>query len=88
MRAPKGFSEGKPEASKPKGRGPRGFAAKGLAEQIPREPSHCPAAQFWLPRHRLGKNELHEVAELNVKKNIFRQICLTFCQIWIIEHAN
>ena len=30
MRAPKGFSEEKPEAAKLRGRSPRGFAAEGL----------------------------------------------------------
>ena len=30
VRAPEGFSEGKPEAAKPRGRSPQGFAAKGL----------------------------------------------------------
>ena len=33
VRAPKGFSEGKPEASKPRERSPRGFEAKGLPEE-------------------------------------------------------
>ena len=32
VRATKGFSEGKPEAAKPRGRSPRGFAAEGLRE--------------------------------------------------------
>ena len=31
VRAPKGFSEGKPEAAKPRGRSPRGFAEIGRA---------------------------------------------------------
>ena len=35
VRAPKGFSEGKAEASKSRGRSPRGFAAEGLPEEIP-----------------------------------------------------
>ena len=35
VRAPKGFSEGKPEAAKPRGRSPRGFAAEGLPEENP-----------------------------------------------------
>ena len=30
VRAPEGFSEGKPEAAKTRGRSPQGFAAKGL----------------------------------------------------------
>ena len=33
VRAPKGFSEGKPEAAKPRGRSPQGFAAEGLSEE-------------------------------------------------------
>ena len=33
--APKGFSKGKPEASKPRGRSPRGFEAEGLPEENP-----------------------------------------------------
>ena len=32
VRAPKGFAEGKPEAAKPRGRSPQGFAAKGLPQ--------------------------------------------------------
>ena len=35
VRAPKGFSEGKPEAAKPRGHSPQGFAAKGLHEENP-----------------------------------------------------
>ena len=35
VRAPKKFSEGKPEAAKPRGRSPRGFAAEGLPEENP-----------------------------------------------------
>ena len=35
VRAPKGFSEGKPEASKPRGRSPRGFEGEGLPEENP-----------------------------------------------------
>ena len=33
VRAPKGFSKGKPEAAKQRGRSPRGFAAKGWPEE-------------------------------------------------------
>ena len=33
--APEGFSEGKPEAEKPRGRSPQGFAAEGLPEENP-----------------------------------------------------
>ena len=35
VRAPKGFSEGKPEASKPRGHSPRGFEASGLRSDNP-----------------------------------------------------
>ena len=35
VRAPEGFSEGKPEASKPRGRSPQGFAAEGLPKENP-----------------------------------------------------
>ena len=43
VRAPEGFSEGKPKAEKPRGPIPLGFADKGL-------PQHCPAAQYQHPR--------------------------------------
>lgn len=33
MRAPKGFSKGKPGAEKPRGAAPQGFAGNGLAEE-------------------------------------------------------
>ena len=36
VRAPKGFSKGKPEAAKPRGPSPRRFAAKGLPEENPK----------------------------------------------------
>ena len=51
VRAPKGFSEGKPEASKPRGRSPRGFEAKGLPEENPEVALTLPAAQCGHPRH-------------------------------------
>ena len=35
MRAPEGFSEGKPEAAKPRWRSPQGFAAEVLPEENP-----------------------------------------------------
>ena len=35
VRASEGFSEGKPEAAKPRGRNPQGFAADGLPEEKP-----------------------------------------------------
>ena len=35
VRAPNGFSEGKPEAAKPRWRSPWGFAAKGLPKENP-----------------------------------------------------
>ena len=37
VRAPEGFSEGKPKAAKPRGRSPRGFAAAGLPKENPEE---------------------------------------------------
>ena len=51
VRAPEGFSEGKPEASKPRGRSPRGFEAKGLPEENPEVALTLPAAQCGHPRH-------------------------------------
>ena len=33
VRAPEGFSEGKPEAAKPRGHSPQGFAAEGLPKE-------------------------------------------------------
>ena len=44
VRALEGFSEGKPEAAKPRGRSHRGFAAEGLLEENPE-------AQCQHPRH-------------------------------------
>ena len=35
LRAPEGFSKGKPEAAKPRGRSPRGFAAECLPKENP-----------------------------------------------------
>ena len=35
VRAPEGFSEGKPEAAKPRGCSPQGFADEGLPEENP-----------------------------------------------------
>ena len=35
VRAPEVFSEGKPEAAKPRGRSPRGFVAEGLPQENP-----------------------------------------------------
>ena len=35
MRDPEDFSKGKPEAAKPRGRSPLGFADKGLPEENP-----------------------------------------------------
>ena len=35
VRAPEGFSKGKPKAAKPRGRSPQGFAAEGLPEENP-----------------------------------------------------
>ena len=36
MRGPEGFSEGKHEATKPRGHSPQGFAAKGFPEKNPK----------------------------------------------------
>ena len=36
VRAPEGFSKGKPKAAKPRGRSPQGFSAKGLPEESPK----------------------------------------------------
>ena len=33
VRLPKGFTEGKPEAAKPRGRSPQGYEAKGLPKE-------------------------------------------------------
>ena len=38
VRVPEGFSEGKPQAAKLRGRSPQGFAAEGCPRKIPREP--------------------------------------------------
>ena len=35
VRAPEEFSQGKPEAAKPRGRSPQGFEAEGLPEENP-----------------------------------------------------
>ena len=50
VRAPKGFSEGKPEASKPRGRSPRGFEANGL-------PKENPEGALTLPRSTVSAPE-------------------------------
>ena len=41
VRAPEGLSKGKPEVLQP----------RVCPRKIPREPSHCPAAQCWHPKH-------------------------------------
>ena len=40
VRAPKGFSEGKAEAAKPRGRSPEVLQPRVCPRKIPREPSH------------------------------------------------
>ena len=54
VRAPKGFSKGKPEAAKPRGRSPQGFAAEGLPEEnlegaltLPQSKVSAPEALSW-----------------------------------------
>ena len=42
VRAPEEFSKGKPEAAKPRGRSPRGFAVEGLPKAQCRHPRHSP----------------------------------------------
>ena len=49
VRDPEGFNEGKSEAAKSNGAQPPRVCLK----KIPREPSHCPAAQCRHPRHSL-----------------------------------
>ena len=49
VRAPKGFSEGKPEASKPRGRSPQGFEAEGLPEENPEEALTLPRSTVSAP---------------------------------------
>ena len=44
VRAPEGFSEGKPEAAKPRGHSPRAFEAEGLSKEIPEGALKLPAA--------------------------------------------
>ena len=53
MRAPEVFPERKPEAAKPRGQGPQGFAAKDLPEENPE-------GALTLPRSRVkyGRNEI------------------------------
>ena len=49
VRAPEGFSEGKPEAAKPRRRSPRGFAAKGLPEEYPEGALTLPRSTVMAP---------------------------------------
>ena len=50
VRAPKGFSKGKPKAAKPRGRSPQGFAAKGLFEENPEGALKLPRSAVWAPK--------------------------------------
>ena len=45
VRAPKEFSEGKPEAAKPRGRSPQVFTAKGLPEKNPKGALTLPSSR-------------------------------------------
>ena len=49
VRAPKEFSEGKPEAAKPRRRSPQGFAAKGLPEENPEGALTLPRSKVAAP---------------------------------------
>ena len=51
VRAPEGFTKGKPEAVKPRGHGPEVLQPRVCPRKIPREPSNCPARQCGHPRH-------------------------------------
>ena len=51
VRAPEGFSEGKPEAAKPRVRSPQCFAAEGLLMENSEGAFKCPAAQCRHLRH-------------------------------------
>ena len=52
VRAPEVLSKGKPEAEKPRGRRPpEVLQPRVCPRKIPRDPSHCPAAQCCHPRH-------------------------------------
>ena len=50
VRDPEGFSEGKPEAAKPRGVAPEVLQPRVCPRKITREPSNCPAAQCLHPR--------------------------------------
>ena len=49
LRAPKGFSKGKPKAAKPRRRSPQGSAAKGLFEENPEGALKLPRSAVWAP---------------------------------------
>ena len=51
VRAPKGYSKGKPEAAKSRGAAPGVLQHRICPRKIHREPSHCPAAHCRHPRH-------------------------------------
>ena len=50
VRAPEGFSEGKPKAAKPRGPSPRGFAAEGLPEENPEGALTLPRSTVSAPK--------------------------------------
>ena len=50
VRTPERFSEGKPEAAKPRGPSPRGFAAEGLPEENPEGALTLPRSTVSAPK--------------------------------------
>ena len=58
MRAPEGFSEGKHEAAKPRGRSPQGFAVEGLPEENPEGALTLPRSIVSAPKGNLLRGQL------------------------------
>ena len=50
VRASEGFSAGKPEAAKPRGRNHQGFTAKGLPKENPEGALTLPLSPLWAPK--------------------------------------
>ena len=50
VKAPKGFSEGKPKAAKLRGHSPQGFAAEGLPEENPEGALPLPRSTVSAPK--------------------------------------
>ena len=50
VRAPEGFSEGKPEAAKPRVHSPQGFVAEGLPEENPKGALTLPRSTVSAPK--------------------------------------